>query len=297
MKKKPSIKNGIAISVVAILAIVLFMVRIKSDFGGLLPKSEEVDDNASTIINAGDTSVDLSLVEVNEDFFNSMNEKELIHYKVINSIDFFDTVEGEFQNFGFYFDDTVKYIIDIKNNRSFEHEESSEKNIDSIFNDYKCIELDNTDNTYKNIQVLNKAGEEPSYLRKFKPKQRYDGNGILSNRSTILISGTGRSVLAEETLGGHLRDHERWSIDGSEEFIGRKCTKISGEREVVDTKTKVSKFTALIDTETGVVLKYDEMDASGEAVNGFETKYIKYNETYDDKIFEIPKEGYTENVY
>ena len=130
-----------------------------------------------------------------------------------------------------------------------------------------------------------------------KPKQRYS-TGYVEKRNNGVVDGRVlQSILAEEFLANYLQDYDQWNIEGSEEFIGRKCTKISGKRDCVDTRTKAEKYTALIDDETGVVLKYDEMDASDKVVGGFETKYIKYNETYDDKTFEIPKEGYTEKVY
>lgn len=299
MKNRKSYRNIISGLVIAIIAFVLIMIRIKENLNVFMPHDDDVVVQGQT----GDTSIsseniDLSLIEVNDEFFNSMNEKELLNYKVINSIDYFDTVEGEIVSFGTYFNDTVKYIIDIKNNRSVTHIKSSEQDIDEFFNNDVCKELDNKDKTYQDMRVSEYNKEELYNLRKLKPKQRYGNNGLMQIRNNgILVGMAWQSILAEEFLASYLQDYDQWNIEGSEEFIGRKCTKISGKRDCVDTRTKAEKYTALIDDETGVVLKYDEMDASGKAVNGFETKYIKYNETYDPEIFKISTEGYTEKVY
>lgn len=309
MWKKGFFKNIILVLIVGILAVVLFLTHIKSDFGVLLPsnnddtrKSDKYND-----INSTNKDVDLSLIEVNEEFFNSMEEKELLHYKVINAIDFFDTAEGEIVRYGVYNNDTTKYTIDIKNDRSLIHQESNEKNIDSIFNNYNCIELDNINNTYQNIKVLTQDDVELSMpnnlkisdLRKLKPKQRYNKDGtILSRFSELLIDpAVSKSILSESLMGMYMKDYDWWSIEESKEFIGRQCIKISGKKGLVDTKSKAEKYTALIDTETGIILKYDEMTAEDKIVDGFETKYIKYNETYDSKLFEVSSEYYTEKIF
>jgi len=251
----------------------------------------------------GNTPMDLSSIEVNEEFFNSMNEKELLHYKVINSIDFFETVEGEIYNLGFPITDngTTKYIIDIKNNRSLVHKETSNVNSDTIFNNDSSIEFYNTDKTYRRIrtstdEIAPNGNIRVSDLNKLMPKQRYKDGDVLC-RSTNLTLGVSNSILDETYLGKYMEDYDSWSIEGSEEFIGRQFTKISGKKGLVDHISKAEKYTALIDTETGIVLKYDELTSEDEAVVGFETKSIKFNEEYDFELFDLSTEGYTEKVF
>lgn len=299
MKNKNFHKNIILGVIIAIVALVLLITRIKSNLKGSLPTSDDDTKAYEQIENpkGADADVDISLIEVNEEFFKSMNEKELLNYKIINAVDFFDTVEGELVQFGAYYNNTVKYNIDVKNSKSFTHDKSNEEDIYIFFNNGVYKELDNKEKTYRNLVVPEKNKEEMDNLRKLKPKQRYGGNGLVKFRKTEILTSVGNSILAEEYLANYLADYDEWSIEGNEEFIGRQCTKIAGKRDCVDRQTKAEKYTALIDTETGVVLKYDEMDASDKVVGGFETKYIKYNVKFDPKIFEIPSEGYTEKVY
>lgn len=312
--------QGLSVGVVGIVALLLFFYKI----GGIdklniknQEKMLETINNGKDKVDTNQDEIDVSQIGVDENFFKSMNEKELLHYRILNAVDFFDTVEGELNEFDiFYGDTTKKYVIDKKNNRSLINEQTKDKNIDTIFNNGKCIELDNIEKKYRNVVScdnedklanknanLNEGIKDPtvnikvSELYKLKPKQRYDFFGEILSRSTQLTNGVCKSILVESTLGTYMKDYDKWSIIGHETLIDRECTRIEGQRDCVDTRSKAEKYTALIDTKTGIVLKYEELDCNDKVVNGLETKYIKYDIKYDSQLFDIVTKDYTEKVF
>ncbi|MFA9397448.1 MAG: hypothetical protein ACERKV_04175 [Clostridiaceae bacterium] len=236
-------------------------------------------------------------IDEDENFFSDLSDKEKIHYKLLNSIDYFKTVEGEIDIFGISYDNrTVKYIIDKDNNRSVEYTKSEEKNLKTIYNDFKCIELNSNDNTYRDLKVLETADtlEKKNELRKLKPGQRYNPDKSILSRCSLLIDDANMSIFSESILSEYMMDYDKWSIEGHETFLERDCTKIVGRRHGTETRSQAESYIALIDSETGIVLKYDELNSDNKIVNGFETKYIKFDNSYDETIFSTSTEGYVE---
>lgn len=236
----------------------------------------------------------------NQDLISNLNDKEKIHYKLLNSIDYFKSVEGEIHSFGTSFDNVdIKYIIDKDNNRSVVYSKSKDNDLKTVYNNFKCVELDFDNKEYRNIVVGDTAESmmEKDKLKELKPGQRYNSDGSLISRSSNILGRTDISIYSLSILSDYMKDYDKWSINGSEMFIGRNCTKIEGIRHGVETRSKAEKYIALIDTETGIVLKYDEMNSDNEVVNGFETKYIKFDEAYDETIFSTSTEGYVNKVF
>ena len=294
MKKEGINKKNIIITIVVALVVGVLLLRsINSHFGNkLIPEGSSPEDNTvaslppETSNTLDNVETDLEVIEVNEEFLSSMSDKELIHYKMINAVDFFDAVEGEINQFGVYHDGTTKFIVDNKNYKSLIKINLKDKNADRIYNNGKAIEKNNIDNTIRNIKILNEP-DKWTELNKLKPKQRYNGNGVFQSRNGDLFTGINACIYSNDNLSIYLKDYDGWNIDGSEEYVERVCTKISGKRDVVDRRTKAETFSALIDSETGVILKYDDIDGQGNIVGGFTTTYIKYNESYDPQLFEI----------
>lgn len=94
-----------------------------------------------------------------------------------------------------------------------------------------------------------------------------------------------------------MNDYTKWNIEGEENFLERTCTKIYGDLNTIDKLTNSEKFTAWIDNETGVVLKYYEEDSNGKHTSGFETTYINYNNTLDENMFILNYDEYSEKTF
>lgn len=308
MKKNSTVLKVLFIIIISITAIGLILYKL-----GVISyiTNEESEVNAENI-----NDKDTSEWKDKESFLMSMDEKELIHYKIINAIDFFSSVEGEISEINQFGENiNTKYIIDIKKNSSLITKQNKDMDMDTIYNNKNCIELDNINKKYNVIKCdelssaninpysnININGNESSNidiseLYKLKPENRYDIIGVLLPRSTQLTNGVSKSVLAESPLGAYLKDYDKWSIKGKEVFLDRDCTIIEGKSTCVDTKTKAEKYRAVIDSDTGIVLKYEDLNNNDEVVFSFETTYIKFNSEYDTKIFELNTLDYTEAEY
>lgn len=78
---------------------------------------------------------------------------------------------------------------------------------------------------------------------------------------------------------GFLSDFELWHINGISEFDGRDCYEISGTTTPkYGTKLGVNQFLMCIDCKTGVILKYEGYNASGQLMNYLYTENIRYDE-------------------
>lgn len=289
--------NKILILVILIIGVALGAVTFLN-----MKHKRENDPNRFNVTDKQIVNQDTALTtEVTNDFLKSMNEKQLIHYKIINSIDFFHTVKGEINQFGISFDnEDIKFNIDVKSNMSLIEINSKSKDIKTIFNDGKCRDFDENNKTYRDIQVVSQdeyEGVKKSDLSKLMPNQRYNEGNVILPRNTELLLGVDKSILSEAILGTYMKDYSKWNIEGNEEFLGRKCVKISGLRYGKDERSKAEKYIALIDDETGIVLKYDELDANDKAVNGFSLKEIKFNEAMNKDIFNLDVEGYSKQSF
>lgn len=289
--------NKILILVILIIGVALGAVTFLN-----MKHKRENDPNRFNVTDKQIVNQDTALTtEVTNDFLKSMNEKQLIHYKIINSIDFFHTVKGEINQFGISFDnEDIKFNIDVKSNMSLIEINSKSKDIKTIFNDGKCRDFDEKNKTYRDIQVVSQdeyEGVKKSDLSKLMPNQRYNEGNVILPRNTELLLGVDKSILSEAILGTYMKDYSKWNIEGNEEFLGRKCVKISGLRYGKDERSKAEKYIALIDDETGIVLKYDELDANDKAVNGFSLKEIKFNEAMNKDIFNLDVEGYSKQSF
>ncbi|MEG2656909.1 MAG: hypothetical protein RSA29_14535 [Clostridium sp.] len=313
--KKILNKNLILSVVIGLFAMVLFLHKI-------YPQLLNADTYNANVTPAKDETSSVSTVsdvEIDEIFFSSMDEKELIHYKILNSIDFFSSVEGQFNTFNIFFSDaTVTYAIDIKNKKSHVTTNEEGKDLDYTYNNGKAVELNNLEKNYREIKCnynenalsninaqRNNITEKDDItaniqikdLNRLKPRQRYDFTGVLLGRSYELFSGTGISILSQGIMVCSMNDYSKWDIEGEETFLDRVCTKISGNLNVIDKRSKSEKFIAWVDTETGVVVKYYEEDGNGKQTSGFETIYIKYNNALDENLFTLDFDKYPEKVF
>lgn len=308
MKKNSTILKVLFMIIISITAIGLILYKLGIS-SYIISKEKKV-----SVVNIDDEITKESLDK--ESFLMSMDEKELIHYKIINAIDFFTSLEGEI-NEANKFGENIKtnYIIDIKNNSSLISKQSDNMDMSTIYNNKSCVELDNINKKYNIIKCdelsednINPYGDiiingkeipkiDRADLYKLKPENRYDIMGGLLPRSTQLTNGVSKSVLAESPLGSYLKDYDKWSIKEKAVFLDRHCTVIEGKSTCVDTKTKAEKYRAVIDSDTGIVLKYEDLNNKDEVVFSFETTYIKFNSEYDTKQFELNTFDYIKTEY
>lgn len=86
-------------------------------------------------------------------------------------------------------------------------------------------------------------------------------------------------IFPQEMAFGFLADQELWDIDGIEEIDGNKGYHIIGTTtKEYGNKINVSSFEFVVDTDTGVLLKYVGYDSNGEISDYMYTENIKFED-------------------
>ena len=236
-------------------------------------------------------------VTVNEDFFQSMNEKELTVYKILNSIDFFKTAIGTYK----YVDSSdncneiVKYYVDIDNKKSYVNTQSEdgEVNKELICTENSKIYFDNIKRVYSEFPVSKTI--EIDYIRKLKPEDRYDkkSNEFISRQDGNFMVEVSE-ILFNQELQSYLKDYEKWNIQGEEDYLNRKAIYITGSLGFTS-KNGSNKFELLVDKSTGIVLKLNFLNKDNKIISSLITTDIILDKTIESSIFEKGTSGYNKN--
>ncbi|WP_286909814.1 hypothetical protein [Clostridium sp. UBA1652] len=276
MVKKGKSKTGIFI-IVPILLILIISISAYMKNKGFFNKTDEID---------------VSNVILNEEFFSSMSEKELIHYKILNSIDYFKNVSGELEKTDVKYGDNLKvnYVIDVENRRGYVHSISEAEDSEIICDNGNQLQIDNVKKSYREFQLEVRPKDET--LKKLKPKNRYSEKaGYMVRRDAEYILGADDSVFDQEFSSGELKDYNTWDIKGEENYLGRNCVLIEGNLGSVG-KSGDKTFRKLVDKDTGMILKSERLNSKGEVVLSTIVKSLKINENINSKVFEKNLKGY-----
>jgi hypothetical protein len=226
--------------------------------------------------------------------------KEQIHEKMLNSVDYFDNVKGEFTYYkkknGVTY--TVEYQIKLGNNpKSYEKVlgagvdeelvfDSDLATVQQIFNKDKTVQESKIDKDEFNAKL--KLNKEKSKS----PKTRYgtlDGQKLYKYRSDPTMTGYAKnSIFPQEIALGFLEDYDTWEIKGKTSYLGLKALIIEGTfNDYYSNKHNAESFKLWIHEDTGILLKYEEYDANGEVVIYQKTDDIKINNTIDEQKFKL----------
>lgn len=277
MVKKGKSKTGIFI-IVPILLILIISISVYMKNKGFFNKTDEID---------------VSNVILNEEFFSSMSEKELIHYKILNSIDYFKNVSGELEKTDVKYGDNLKvnYVIDVENRRGYVHSISEAEDSEIICDNGNQLQIDNVKKSYREFKLEVYPKDET--LKKLKSKNRYsEKEGYMERRDSEYILGADYSVFDQEFSPGELKDYSTWDIKGEENYLGRNCVLIEGNLGSVG-KSGDKTFRKLVDKDTGMILKSERLNSKGEVVLSTIVKSMKINENINSKVFEKNLKGYT----
>lgn len=216
--------------------------------------------------------------------------------KMLNSIDYYDKVSGKLveKGNGNSFND-VEFEVDLTTARSYSHIrqywiDSSES---AINGDYSSAELIKDENeTYdfirysdgNSVYTYNLASKKKEYIslsvrrddsEKIPDEERREGKSLWWKWRTdpLNCEHASHSLFPQLIISTSLEKQEKWQIDGSQTYIGRECTAVSG---------KDGSFTALIDKQTGVLLKYVATYSNGEICDYICVQSIAFGDEADD---------------
>lgn len=224
-----------------------------------------------------------------------LSDKERIQYKMLNSIDFFDSAEGSFEYYkkSTNMKDLIEYSVDVKKNRSYSRIvdlQNNSRDIEDINQDKKGYTYDNKNKTYTVSSVA--TGEEDLDNRKdLKPKDRYfsddKGQKGVMLRVDPTQMGAASNVLFNQNIAlSFLEDYNSWNIQGEESFLGRDCIKVNGTiGDYYNNKLGGKNFTMLVDKSTGILLKFEVFNSAEDISFSIVSKEILVNKVIDDKKF------------
>lgn len=252
-------------------------------------------------------TVDVTNVKLDDEFFKSMSPKEQIHYKILNTIDFYNSVEGSYIKVSNVEEgsETVEFAVDVKNKKCFAKINDHGKSTVTIFNNGVKLFFDNDENIC--FKSTPKIIPDDKIIKLLRPKERYfDNKGLIlsSNKKypidtgyvkrddDYFLQGANESLFNQEILPSYLKDYNRWNIEGFEKYLNRVCIKIRGSLGFKD-KYSSTNFIGLFDKETGILMKFELLNKNNQVVNSLTMQNIKLNENIDSNIFNKDTKGYT----
>lgn len=224
---------------------------------------------------------------VSEENKNSSKTKDYLFYKMLNTIDYFNYVEGNmvvYDNLGLLH---VDFKSDLVNGKACEEVREVDSKGMLALNKIDFFDADGDYIKAKGIEYID-AGEMTSvdlinkvylqyadgYIRdkmtRFENSERIvivDGEkqfyGI-GNATNCYYAGE-YSLLPQNLIFGFLENQDLWAIKSTEKLLNRDCVVIEGKADNgYGEKLGVDTFTIYVDLKTGVWLKFEGFNEIGE---------------------------------
>ena len=285
----------------AAMCAAVILIITGSIFG--LKRIKAPDDPLSTYVEMTTSTTAATETALND---KTDSQTELV-LKMLNSIDYYNNVSGTLveKGNGNSFND-VEFEVDLTTARSYSHirqcwTDSHESAINGDLSGAEIIKDEN--DTYdfirysdgNNVYTYNLSSKKKEYIsssvkradsEKIPDEERREGNSQNLwwkwRTDPLNCEHASHSLFPQLIVSTALDDQDKWQIDGIQTYIGRECTAVSG---------KDGSFTALIDTQTGVLLKYVATDSNGEICD-----YIcVHSIAFDDEADEVRKFDFKES--
>lgn len=244
---------------------------------------------------------------------NDSDKKELINL-MINSINYFQNAQGEFDYYSANADTdmTITFAVDILNHKSYEknvYNHLKTKDIvspqeESLFDgeNYSVMRNDDyikamlaTDKTFKESDYLpfvtNKIEIPSQYLESSKSietiDERLDEEQSYIRKMDVSLMGITKTALLPEdfAIGFMGTDYTKWDIVSNQEYLGRHCVEISTHfNDYYQNKHHGKEMNLLIDASTGVLLKAS-IKNNGKETFKVQMNQLSFNEVIDNQIF------------
>lgn len=217
------------------------------------------------------------------------DSKEMIWHKMLNTVDYFDSVSGSFIYTISDINDVYEVTFNTDLNTSKAFSSISQANPSSyavsLYSDgenyYNINDITGTYTVDPNAAVKreNSVAEDDS--------SRYfigdDGIPCYSYRADSTNAYLAKScIFPQEMAFGFLTDLSLWEIADEDQYLGRECYVISGKTaESYGQKIGVSNFEFYVDKATGVLLKYNGYDLNGQLCDFLTATDISFDSSDD----------------
>lgn len=234
--------------------------------------------------------------KTNLESINSItNVKQNILIGMLNSIDYYSTVEGTFVT-SFIEEGketTVTYKTDLINQCSYQKINNESVNFDQYVQSNIGITYNNNTNDALEYKVL--PCSETKITMTDSSLILYSNNSKEDTRITVNSDGTKKytyrqdmtntgiatmSIFSQEMTFGFLGNTDLWEVIGTTEILGRTCVVISGEtEEEYGEKLNVNQFVMYVDINSGIIINFEGYSSTNELTQYIETKEININGT------------------
>ena len=227
---------------------------------------------------------------LSDDEINTIENKSLIYHLMLNSIDYYNTAEGEvIDSRNMEYPIFLEYQTNIQDQYAYcLSSQDGQKVCEDFIEDFKHYTVHCENNTYTMAYIA----EPVEYT--ISDNDRYvtlsdDGEHLSVYRNDLTNLGHAASVciFPQGMAFKYVSDFDLWNISGKESLLGRNCFVIEG-----NIKNSDETFKMYIDDCTGILLKYESYSNLGEITGFVETKSIKIDEPMTKKIFDAS--DYTE---
>ncbi|WP_459500137.1 anti-sigma factor [Bacillus sp. C1] len=224
----------------------------------------------------------------------SYPEKEKLHKKMLDSIDYFKNVSGKFEEYSSSsrLITTYKYVIDTENKRGISSKEDRQaKKMTVLYGNGKKQEFYDKDATYKEEnwkpetrnQDLIKLTPTERAFNKRGEKKRYDGEYV--GLATYSIQSEFADLLIR---------YKDWNFKEIK-YLGLDCYKIEGviniEMPVSVSEDLRGKFEMIVEKNTGIMLNFLSFD-KGMIQYSITTENIQINKGIDKRLFQKDVSSY-----
>lgn len=255
----------------------------------------------SLLIGAGIYSIDKQLDTAKASETVTLSQ-ESIHTKMLNSIDYFKSVQGTFvykskpANFKY----SVDYKVQTRNgNRSNVKIKDSVQEINSVYDGQTLVESFSEQESYQEFKMDENAIEVQAESEKADKsiKSRYDKsekNEKVYNYRTdpTYMSAASVSVFPQEIALGFLEDYSKWEISGDIKYLGQNAVIINGTfNDYYAEKHQAETFKLWVDKNRGILLKLEEYGKDNEVMTSLVTTKFKVDSSFHSSDFkaEVPE--------
>ncbi|WIY59650.1 anti-sigma factor [Bacillus arachidis] len=221
-------------------------------------------------------------------------EKEKIHQKMLDSIDYFKNVTGQFEEYtsSSHLITTYKYAIDTENKRGISSKEDRQsKKMTILYNNGKRQEFNDKDATYKEVdwkpepknKELLKLTPTERVFNKVGEKKRYDGEYV--GFATYSIQSEFADLLIR---------YKDWNFKEIK-YLGLDCYKIEGviniEMPVSTSEDLQGEFEMIVEKNTGIMLNFLSFD-KGMIQYSITTEKIQINKRINENVYQKDVSSY-----
>ncbi len=221
-------------------------------------------------------------------------EKEKIHKKMLDSIDHFKNVKGQFEEYSSSsrLITTYKYAIDTRNQRGISSKEDRQsKKMTVLYNQGKKQEFNDKDYTYKEVRW--KSEPKNIELLKLKPTERAFNKVGEKKRYDDEYVGLAKYSIQSEFANLLIR-YKDWNFKETK-YLGLDCYKIEGviniEMPLSTSEDLRGKFEMIVEKNTGIMLNFLSFH-NGMIQYSITTEKIQINKGIDENVFQKDVSSY-----